>query len=260
MNAVADLVVVEAEDSVTILTLNDPGRRNAISPDMRMQLVDRLDAALADDGCRAIVLTGAGGHFCAGGDLTNFGGMSGIEARRRMISVHRVIRALVTGEKPVVAALEGSVSGGGLSLAACCDIAVAAASARFSAAFNRVGLVPDMGASWVLPLRMGLGRARMVMMTGETFDAATAERWGLVERVVGDGETRAVALALARDLATRAPLALGFTKALLAQMPRDLDTMLRAEADAQALLFATSDLEEGRSAFLEKRRPNFSGR
>ena len=254
-----DLVLASRDGPVASLVLNQPARRNALSVPLRSALADRIEAALADDTCRVIVISGAGEHFCAGGDITSMSGITGIAGRRRMALVHRLVRLVAECEKPVIAAVEGHAIGAGLSLAAICDIVVAGETAKFTCSFNRIGLVPDLGATWSLPLRMGLGRARFAMMTGRTLDAAAAERWGLAEVVVPAGAALAEAMALGHELAGKAPLSNGFAKALSGRMPRDLGEMLRAEADAQAILYGSADLEEGRAAFLAKREPRFSG-
>lgn len=253
-------VTIDYDDAIAIVTIDFVQRRNALSIEVREALYEALFAVMADPDCRAIVLTGAGGCFCAGGDLSSMEGLTGIKGRARLARVHRLVRLLLEGEKPVIAAVEGWAVGAGMSLAAACDVVVAASDAQFACSFNKVGLLPDLGAAYVLPLRMGLGRARLAMMTGDTLTAEAAERAGLVEIVTAPGQALAEALALARRLAEAAPAALGLTKALLARMPQPLDEMLRAEADAQALLFTTEDFAEGRAAFLEKRKPRFSGR
>lgn len=260
MSEGADVVLRHAEGPVTVLTLNYPERRNALSIPLRRALVEGFRAAFADEACRAIVLTGGGSHFCAGGDITSMGDVSGLAGRARLAVVHDLVRMMIGGEKPVIAAVEGHAAGAGMSIAAACDIVVASESAKFTCSFNRLGLMPDLGATWVLPMRMGLGRAKFAMMTGRTLDAAAAERWGLAELVVPAGEALAAAVALGRELAAKSPLSNGFAKSLAGRMPRDLEEMLRAEADAQALLFTSDDLQEGRTAFLEKREPVFAGR
>jgi 2-(1,2-epoxy-1,2-dihydrophenyl)acetyl-CoA isomerase len=254
-------ILIEGRDGpVLVLTMNAPERRNALSVPLRAALIDAVTAAMADPEIRAIVLTGAAGNFSSGGDISGMDGVTGLGGRERLTFVHRLIRLLVAGEKPVIAAIEGYAVGAGLSLAAACDIVVAARDARFACSFNKLGLMPDLGAVWTLPLRMGFGRARYIMLRGHTFGADAAERWGLVEEISEPGQALADATALAQELATRAPLSNGFTKALLARMPRDLDEMLRAEADAQGVLFTSADFDEGRRAFLEKRKAEFAGR
>ena len=253
-------LIRRADGPVTVLSLNYPERRNALSMPLRHALIAGLEAALDDEACRVVVLTGEGSHFCAGGDITSMADITAVAGRRRLNHIHRLIRLLAAGEKPVLAAVEGHAAGAGMSLAAACDIVVASETAKFTCSFNRIGLVPDLGATWTLPMRMGLGRAKYAMMTGRVLDANAAERWGLAELVVPAGAALSEATKLAHELAAKSPLSNGFAKALAGRMPRDLDEMLRAEADAQAVLFTSQDKEEGRSAFLEKREPVFAGR
>ena len=249
------------DNQVVTLTLSAVERRNALSLELRAALEAALAEALADPACRVIVLTGDGDHFCAGGDIAGMEGLDAVTGRHRLASAHRIIRMIVEGEKPVVAAVEGYAVGAGLSLAAACDIVVASRAARFACSFNRLGLVPDFGAAYTLPQRLGSGRARHVMLTGDTFDAAAAERWGLVEILAEPGEALATASTLARRMAEdTAPLSNAFSKRLLGRMPASLDDVLKAETDAQAILYTSRDFAEGRSAFLGKRKPAFDGR
>ena len=253
-------VTLTMQDGLAVVTMDYVARRNALSLPLRQKLYERLAEAMESPECRIIVLTGAGGCFCSGGDISSMQGLDGAAGRVRLQRVHRLMRLLLEGEKPVIAAVEGWAVGGGLALAAACDIVVAASDARFACSFNKIGLIPDLGAAYVLPLRMGMGRARYVMMTGDTFDTAKAAEMGLVEQVCEPGQALDQALALAARLARSAPLALGLTKAMLARMPASLDAMLKAEADTQSLLFTTRDFAEGRTAFLDKRKPDFEGR
>jgi 2-(1,2-epoxy-1,2-dihydrophenyl)acetyl-CoA isomerase len=248
------------DGAVTILTLSYPERRNALSLPLRAALTDELSKAMDDERCRVIVLTGEGGHFCSGGDISSFDGVTPVAGRQRLQRLHPAVRMLIGGEKPVIAAVEGYAAGAGLSLAAACDIVVASQEAKFSCPFNKIGLFPDLGAAWTLPLRMGQGRARMMMMSGRTLDALEAERQGLVEQVCAPGTALAEAIELAKAIAETAPLTNGLLKAALSRGPGSLEAVLAAEADAQGLLYSTEDFQEGRLAFLEKRAPNFRGR
>lgn len=250
---------IERRGGVGIVTIEHRQRRNALSTQVREALFEAFSTLMSEESCRAIVLTGAGGSFCSGGDLTALEGLSAAEGRARMTRIHRLVRTMVEGEKPVVAAVEGWAAGAGMVLAGACDIVVAASDARFTCSFNKVGLMPDLGAAYVLPLRMGMGRARMAMLTGDVLDAAAAQRAGLVELTVDPGRALDEAVAIAERIARAAPCAVGMTKAQLARMPQSLTEMLRAEADAQALLFTSRDFEEGRRAFLEKRPARFVG-
>jgi enoyl-CoA hydratase/carnithine racemase len=255
------LVRIAAESGVTTLTLNAVARRNALSIPMRDELASALDAAVHDQECRAIVLTGQGEHFCSGGDISGMDSANAVNARSRFESAHRVITMMIEGGKPVIAAVEGYAVGAGLSLAIAADIVVASREAKFSCSFNRIGLVPDLGLAFTLPMRVGMGRARHIMLTGDMFDAQTAERWGVVEALAEPGQALAEATALARRLAgTTAPLSNLYTKRLLSRMPGSLADVLRAEADSQGTLYTSRDHAEGREAFLGKRKPRFEGR
>jgi 2-(1,2-epoxy-1,2-dihydrophenyl)acetyl-CoA isomerase len=215
---------------------------------------------MADKECRVIVLTGQGAHFSSGGDISSFDGITAVSGRLRMQRVQRIVRLLVRGEKPVIAAVEGHAAGAGLCLAAACDIVVAASDAKFSCTFNKIGLAPDLGGGWTLPMRMGLGKAKMLMMSGRTLDAETAERQGLVEVIVAPGHALTQAMELAQEIALSAPLSNGLTKAMLSRGPQTLEEAMAGEADTQGILYVTEDFQEGRTAFMEKRKPVFHGK
>ncbi|HRO61738.1 MAG TPA: enoyl-CoA hydratase/isomerase family protein [Burkholderiaceae bacterium] len=250
----------ERRGNVTILSLCYPERRNALSMPLRAVFAEQLQAAMDDPECRAIVLTGEGAHFCSGGDISGFGDVTPPAGRSRMQSIHRVVRMLVRGEKPVIAAVEGHAAGAGLCIAACCDIVVASRDAKFSCTFNKVGLLPDLGGLWAVPLRMGLGRSKMLMMSGRVLDGETASRQGLVDEVCEPGKALETALELAGEIAANAPLSHGLIKSALARGPMPLEDLLALEVDAQAVLFGSEDFKEGTTAFLEKRKPAFRGR
>lgn len=248
-------------DGILELTLSNPRRRNALATPLREALIRHLEHGLADPACRVIILTGAGAHFCAGGDITAMGQQSPLESRARMMRMsHHLVRLLVEGEKPVIAAVEGHAAGAGLSIAAACDIVVAARDAVFTCSFNRIGLVPDLGAAWTLPRRIGMGQAKLLMFRGKALPAEEAARLGLVEALAEPGSALDQARAIARDIAAAAPLSNGMAKQLIARSQGSLSDSLKAEADTQALLRETEDHREGRDAFLSKRAPHFVGR
>lgn len=257
--ASAGTVLAEQSGAVVILTISYPEKRNAFALGVRAALRERLEEAMANETCRVIVLTGEGAHFCSGGDITSFEGITSVSGRVRIQRLAGLARLIVRGEKPVIAAVEGHAAGAGLCLAAACDIVVASREAKFSCTFNKIGLMPDFGGLWAVPQRMGLGRAKMLMMSGRVLDAETAERQGLVEQITAPGEALKDGIALANEIAAAAPLSIAFTKAALGQHPRSLDDVLAAEADAQGILFGSADFDEGRRAFLEKRTPRFKG-
>ena len=255
-----DPVLLSRDGEVAVVTLNEPERRNALSLNMREVLFEILDEAMASD-ARAIVLAGAGGNFCSGGDIKSFDpGAPLVEIRDRLNRLHRVARILLTGKKPVIAAVDGYAFGAGVSLALACDHVVAAKDSRFCASFNRVALMGDLGLLYTLPLRVGMGKARELLMLGEIVEAAEALTIGLVDRLVEPGQVLAAAIERAKLFAASPPVALAMTKSALARMPASLDEVLQMELDGQSALFQTADHAEGRAAFLEKRAPKFQGR
>ncbi len=257
-------VELQQHDDIAVLTLCAPQRRNAISTAMRVDLRERLRQLAEDDAVRAIVLTGAQGHFCSGGDIAEMAPpgqpADPVVGRRRLDILHDVVRLLLAGPPPVVAAVEGSAFGAGMSLALACDWVVASQSAHFAAAFGRIGLVADCGLLWSLPQRVGLPCARDLLLTARTVDADEALRIGLVDAVVPAGGALQAAVHKAASYRGVAPRAIAATKATLARRPASLDELLLIEADVQAPLGLSRDHEEARRAFLEKRAPLFCGR
>ncbi len=250
-------MLTESRDGATaVLTLDYPERRNALAMPMRQRLVDALEAIEADRALRAIVITGAGGTFSAGGDISGMDVADLAAGRERFRLTHRLVRLLIKGSKPVIAAVEGWCVGAGLSVAMCCDTVVAAEDARFAAGFGKIGLVADLGLLHTLPVRIGQGRARQVFLYGEQMNATRAEATGMIDHVVPPGTALPAALARAALFHTAAPLPIVMTRQYLAA---GLDAALEWERDTQSALFLTADHAEGRAAFLAKRTPVFKG-
>jgi len=250
-------ILLETRDGeVAVLTLNMPARRNALGMPLRAALAEAFERLEADPAVRAIVLTGAGGHFSSGGDISGMNAADLATGRERFRLAHALIRQMVKSAKPLVAAVEGWAAGAGVGLALCCDTIVASVEARFMLPFGKVGLIPDFGLLHTLPLRIGQGRARQMMLYGEPIAAALALEIGLVDQVVPPGTALAGAIERARLFQATAPLPVGFTKQYLAA---GLDAALDWERDTQAALFLTADHAEGKAAFLEKRVAKFSG-
>ncbi|MDP9427839.1 MAG: enoyl-CoA hydratase/isomerase family protein [Actinomycetota bacterium] len=248
---------MDAVDSTAVVVLDNARHRNALTLDMRYLITEAVERASADRNCRAIVLTGAGGHFCGGGDLSaKF--ESGRFNRERMHGANDVIRAIAASPKPVLAAVDGAAYGYGFSLAMVCDLVVAGPTARFCASFAGVGLAADGGLHHTLPRRAGLARARRMIFTGEVVDARLGAEWGLVD-VPAEAEARPAALALAQRLQRRAPLSLAAAKAILSRPDQSLDEVLERELTIQVGLLDSEDFQEGREAFLNKRPPAFRG-
>lgn len=246
----------EMDGKVLILTIDYPQRKNAIALGVRQAMEEAIERAHADAGVRAIVVTGAGGTFCAGGDISAMDVGDALAGRERMRRTHRLVRLMAKGAKPLVAAVEGWAAGAGMAVACACDTVVAAEDARFVAGFHKIGLMSDMGLPYFLPRRVGVGRARRILFYHEVISAAEGERIGLVDFVAPPGKALEVALEKARFLAAEAAGPIELTKKILAE---GLDEALADEQTFQGLLFTTSDFREGRAAFLEKRKPNFGG-
>lgn len=258
MSAAVDTMrLVEArEGPVLVLTLDYPARRNALAMPLRTAMLEALERAIGDRAIRAVVLTGSGGHFCSGGDISGMDVPDALAGRERMRRSHQLIRLMVMGQLPIVAAVEGYCVGAGLSLACACDTIVAAEDARLGAGFGRIGLMADLGLPHTLPARIGQGRARQILLYHTQLTAPEAERIGLVDHVVPKGHALAAALEKARFLAEQAPAPMALTKQILGE---GLDRALEDERTFQSALFLTADSREGRSAFLEKRKPQFTG-
>ncbi|MBK3568738.1 enoyl-CoA hydratase/isomerase family protein [Streptomyces sp. MBT62] len=259
-------VVHTVSDQVAYLTLNRPEAMNAITPAQRDCLIALLTDASADPSIRAVVLTGTGRGFCAGADLrggatTTGERVAGDVARTIRLGAQRLIAAVLDCEKPVIAAVNGTAAGLGAHLALACDLVLAAESARFIEVFVRRGLVPDGGGAYLLPRLIGPQRAKELMFFGDALTATDAERLGLVNRVVPDGELEKTAREWAQRLATGPTRALALTKQLVnASLSSDRTTAFAAEAAAQEINMTTEDAREGVASFVERRSPEYRGR
>ena len=253
---------VEIADAVATITLDRPDALNALTIALKEELLAAFETVAADDAVRAVVLTGAGRAFCAGQDLRERlePGAPSLEEEIRL-RYNPLIRAMRALPKPIVGAINGVAAGAGASLAFACDLRIAAEGATFLLAFGRVGLIPDSGATWLLPRLVGAAKAAELALTADPLGAADAERFGLVTRVVPADELAGAAHGLAVRLAAAAPRALALTKrALDAGMDATLDEQLDREAILQGEAGATADHAEGIAAFLERRPPRFTGR
>ncbi|WP_330317539.1 enoyl-CoA hydratase-related protein [Streptomyces platensis] len=265
VDTVDSLVLHATDNGVSWLTLNRPDAMNAVTWDQRERLIGRLADASADPDIRAVVLTATGKGFCAGADLRGAPPagerVAGDVARMIRGGAQRLITAVLDCEKPVIAAVNGTAAGLGAHLALACDLVLAAESARFIEVFVRRGLVPDGGGAYLLPRLIGPQRAKELLFFGDALSAAEAERLGLVNRVVPDGELAKTAREWADRLAAGPTRALALTKQLVnASLDADRSTAFAAEATAQEINMTTADAQEGVASFVARRRPTFRGR
>jgi 2-(1,2-epoxy-1,2-dihydrophenyl)acetyl-CoA isomerase len=256
-------VLYEVEAGIARITLNRPEVLNSFNRKMGAELRSSLDAAGEDGGVRAVLLTGAGRAFCAGQDLAEATPKEGEDLDLGEIvrqTYNPVIRALRGLEKPVVCAVNGVAAGAGANLALACDIVLASSEASFIQSFAKVGLIPDSGGTFFLPRLVGLPRATAMMMLGEKVSAARALEIGMIYRVCEPGGLAAAALETARSLGALPTRALGLTKrGLNESLGNKLEDQLELEEELQGLAGDTADFREGVAAFLEKRKPRFTG-
>lgn len=255
-------LTLEIEDAVAVITLNRPERLNALNLLMRQELEQALQQVKDNEAVRVLVLTGKGRAFCAGADLTVLQQSLSDEPKLRGLMDMATRRVLsITGlGKPTIAAINGVAAGGGLAIAACCDIRLAATSAKFGATFVKRGLMPDNGLTYTLTKIVGPEAACRLMLTGDVINSTEAERIRLVSAVVADGELMTAAMELAKRIAANAPVAVKHTReAIYRTLEGDLRGQLDFEAERQMVVFKTKDVREGVTSFLEKREPKFNG-
>lgn len=248
----------ETHDGVGTLTLDNSATRNALNRDMSAEIREVVRGIKAGDEVRALVITGAGGHFCAGGDLRSVGGppRDGQAWRDGLQRSHEGLQDLLTLNRPVIAAVDGVAFGAGLGLALLADFVLATPRARFCAAFIRIGLVPDYGLFYTLPRFVGKQRAKELAMSGREVGGEEALRLGLAMELHAPEHLLERAQAIAASLAQASPMALGMIKRIMASAD-DLGTRLELEADAQALAAGTQAHRDAVQDFLEKRPARF---
>ena len=255
----ADSILLQAEGPVAVLTLNRPAARNAIDDAMRAELVAALDRVARTDSVKALVVTGAGKGFCAGGDVKSMRarlavppGEVALNGWRRQQRTHHAVSMLHALPKPTVAAVNGAATGLGCDVALCCDFIVASEAARFAMSYILRGLIPDGGGMYFLPRRVGLARAKELIFTGRTVEPEEALRLGMIDRV-----TRAEALlddarAWAEELGRGAPAALALSKGILDQsFELPVEQVFALGSQAQAICYSSREHQEAVAAFLE---------
>jgi enoyl-CoA hydratase/carnithine racemase len=252
-------------DGVATLTLNRPQAKNALSAPMSQALIEQLKKCDADKNVRVVLITGAGGAFCAGGDVKNMGDnrpkdKTPDERAKEMKARHRGVGGgIYNCSKPTIAALPGAAVGAGMAIALACDIRIAAKSAFLSGGYSKIGLSGDYGIAWLLSRTVGTSRAREMMFTSDRIDGERAEKLGLVNRVVPDGELQSAAQALAQQIADGPSEAIAAMKENLREAgTMDYATAIDHEADRLVACSLLPNHKEAVRAFVEKRKPSFN--
>jgi 2-(1,2-epoxy-1,2-dihydrophenyl)acetyl-CoA isomerase len=258
-----DTLLYEVKDHVARITFNRPDAANALNMEMGRDLMHASIRASEDPAVRAVILTGAGKMFSGGGDLKSFAAQEDrLPAHLKEVALylHAAISRFVRMDAPVIAAVNGSAGGAGMSLCLFADLVLAAESAKFTLAYTRAGLSPDGGSTYFLPRIIGVRRALELALTNRVLTAKEALDWGIVTRVVPDAELQAEAQTLAKQLAAGATRAFGAAKRLLHHSSSEsLETQMELEAQAIADQARTRDAREGIAAFIAKRPASFRG-
>ena len=259
MSIEESIVQLEQKDGVAILRLNEPARRNPLSRRLKSEIASNFTTLLKIPEIRAIILTGTGSAFCAGGDIADMEDRSTTAVRHRLTETHRWARQILCSPKPTIAAVNGPAAGAGFGLALLCDIMIAADTATFRASFPSIGASPDMALAYTLPRSVGTTRAREVLLLNKVLDAQCALECGMANEVVPAGELMSRAMEVASKLAAGPTLAFELAKGLLNEAYGPIDCFLNSEANAQAVAFGTSDFNEGVTAFQQRRKSSFNG-
>lgn len=254
-------ILITRDDGIATVLLNRADKLNALSGEMYHDLADAFAELNTDDSVRAVVLTGAGRAFCAGGDVGTMGGYDVVSGRKRSKSHQRMIINLHHLEKPVIAAVRGPAAGIGASMALACDLIIASETAYLLMAFKNVGIPPDGGAIYFLTQHLGIARAKEIVYSARKLPATEARDMGIISRVVPDGQLEAETMTLARDIAGSATYALTLAKRMFQFMyTPTLEQLLELEVMAIGGARMTHDHVEGVIAFKEKRKPAFKGK
>jgi len=254
-------VLYEKEGDIAIVTVNRPKALNALNAETLADIEKAMDAAAADPEVKVVILTGAGRAFVAGADITFMQNMTAMEGRAFAMLGQAVFRKIETMEKPVIAAVNGFALGGGCELAMSCDFRIASDAAKFGQPEVGLGVTPGFGGTQRLPRLVGVGMAKELCYTGDTIDANEALRIGLVNHVVPGDELMTYVKDMAKRIASKGQLAVRMCKKAINEgMQMDIDRSMTLEADIFGILFSTEEQKEGMTAFVEKRKPVFTGK
>mgnify|MGYP001026925857 FL=1 len=255
-------ILYEKSEGIATITLNRPEALNAFSKEVIDEVLQALEDVRNDENVRVVILTGAGERaFSAGADIKAMKGMNVLKARELSLMGERLCYALENLEKPAIAAINGFALGGGLEVAMACDIRIAIENARMGQTEINIGLIPGWGGTQRLTRLIGKTKAKELVFTGKMIDAKTAEQLGLLNMVVPAEKFRETVRHFAAELASKAPVAVKVAKALINKgVDASLDAALALEREGIGVVGSTEDLQEGVSAFMEKRKPMFKGK
>jgi 2-(1,2-epoxy-1,2-dihydrophenyl)acetyl-CoA isomerase len=254
-------VLTEIKNGVALITLNEPKSLNSLSVEIVDGLTKSLRSIKHDPAVRAVILTGNGKAFCAGGNIKSFSSItSAASGRRYMHETGGFIKDLVQMEKPVIAAVNGYAVGAGFSIAIACDFVIASPHSKFALGFHKVGLVPDLGGLYHLPRIVGMARAKELAFSDRTLSAMEAKEYGICLEVVEEDQLLSRAEEMASSFAASPTIAIGLAKVMLNRsFESSFEDVLREEGMVQGISFTTEDHKEGVRAFIEKTNPNFTG-
>lgn len=256
-----DTILFEKQNYIGTLTLNRPEAMNALNARLITELTEAIDLIAHDGSVRVLIITGGEKVFAAGGDIKAMMACDPQGAKAYVEPIHKVFRMIEEMPKPTIAAINGFALGGGVELALICDLRIAADNAKFGFPEINLGIFPAAGGSQRLPRLIGMSQAKELMFTGDTIDASRALEIGLVNQVVPAAEVKDAALKLAAKLSKKSPLTMGVLKSSLHTMLNSgQNTGLETELEKLCFLFASHDQKEGMQAFVEKRKPEFTGR
>ena len=259
-------ITFDVQDSIATITLNRPDNANALNIDMSKELMQAAIQCSEDPSIRAVLLTGTGRMFCAGGDLKSFashgrGAQLAAHLKEVTIYLHGAVSRFLRMDPPLIGVVNGVAAGAGMSIACACDMVLAAESSKFTMAYTRAGLTPDGSSTYFLSRAVGMKRATELVLTNRMLSAQEAYEWGIVNQIVPDADLMTEATKLASSLAAGATGAFGAAKRLLHNgWTETVETQMELESQAIAARAHTADGDEGISAFLEKRAPNFTGK
>ncbi len=258
----SDTIVFTKQDNIAFISLNRPDKFNAFNREMALELQRVLDECASDKGIRVVAITGNGKAFCSGQDISELVGEHAIGIDK-ILSEHYnpIVQRIRSLQKPVIAVVNGVAAGAGANIALCCDIVIASTSANFIQAFSKIGLIPDSGGTFFLPRLIGFQKASAVMMLGDKIDAEEAARMGMIYKVFSDDTIQQESYKMVSTIANMPTQGLAFTKQALNQsMQNNFHDQLLLEDKLQRNAASTADYQEGIEAFLEKRKPIFTGK